>query len=81
MKNVLIITAFKDKYTGIIYDAGKIVEMTEERIREVKEVNPGLIEVVGKAVEPVATVEPEAEVEVPEVEVPETPPKATKKNK
>lgn len=83
MKRVLIVSNFKDRYTGEMYVAGSIVEMTDERIREVKEVNPGLIEVVGKVKEPVATEESAVEVpavEVPEVEVPDAPKeKATKK--
>ena len=83
MKRVLIVSNFKDRYTGEMYVAGSIVEMTDERIREVKEVNPGLIEVVGKVKEPVATEESAVEVpavEVPEVEVPDAPAKkATKK--
>ena len=87
MKRVLIVSNFKDRYTGEMYVAGSIVEMTDERIREVKEVNPKLIEVVGKVKEPVATEESAVEVpavevpavEVPEVEVPDAPKKKAAK--
>lgn len=61
MKKVLINETFKDVYTGRMRTAGDICEMTDERIKEIKEVNPNFVTVIGKA----ETVE---ETEVEEVE-------------
>lgn len=47
MKKVLVNVEFKDRYTGEKYVAGKTYEMTDERIKEVKEVNPNFIDVIG----------------------------------
>ncbi|MBQ8254943.1 MAG: hypothetical protein IJY94_05505 [Clostridia bacterium] len=46
-KLVLINHDFKDAYTGKIHKAGKKVEMTDERIAEVKGVNPDFVTVIG----------------------------------
>ena len=46
-KVVLINVPFKDVYTGERYVAGKTTEMTDERIKEVKEVDPNFITVIG----------------------------------
>lgn len=61
MKKVLINETFKDVYTGRMRTAGDTAEMTDERIKEIKEVNPNFVTVIGKA----ETVE---ETEVEEVE-------------
>ncbi len=47
MKKVLINVTFNDRYTGKKHIAGKTEKMTEERIAEIKEVNPNFISVVG----------------------------------
>ena len=51
MKKVYIEMPFKDRYTGKIYNPGKTVERTDERVAEIKAVNPNFITVVG-VVEP-----------------------------
>ena len=61
-KKVLINENFKDRYTGKMRVAGKKVEMTEDRIKEIKEVNPNFITVIGNVA--AAT---EDEVEVAEI--------------
>ena len=47
MKKVLINVSFKDRYTGKTRVAGKTAEMSEERVAEIKEVNPNFITVIG----------------------------------
>ena len=48
MKKVVVNVPFIDRYTGKLLKAdGKPIEMTEERVAEVKEVNPNFISVVG----------------------------------
>lgn len=54
MKKVLFNVSFKDRYTGKLIKAGTTAEMTEERIAEIKEVNPNFVSVIGN-------VEPEPE--------------------
>ena len=49
MKKVLINTNFKDVYTGELYIAGHYTSMTDERIAEVKAVDPNLVTIVGMA--------------------------------
>ena len=49
-KIVLVNIDFKDVYTGKLHEAGDKVEMTDERITEVKSVNPELVTVIGTAV-------------------------------
>ena len=51
MKNVLVNVPFRDVYTGKMYEAGKTYPMSEERVKEVKEVNPNFVTVVGNAEE------------------------------
>lgn len=51
MKEVLINVPFRDVYTGEVYTAGKTYPMTEERVKEIKEVNPNFVTVVGNAKE------------------------------
>ncbi len=46
-KLVLINYDFKDAYSGKLYKAGDKVEMTDERIAEVKGVNPEFVTVIG----------------------------------
>ncbi len=50
-KKVLINVTFKDRYTGKLRVAGKTAEMTEERVREVNEVNPNFVSVIGNVPE------------------------------
>lgn len=53
MKKVVVNVPFIDRYTGKLLKAdGKPIEMTEERIAEIKEVNPNFISVVGNVEEP-----------------------------
>lgn len=47
MKTVLVNITFRDAYTGEIRIAGKTYQMSEERVKEVKEVNPNFVTVVG----------------------------------
>lgn len=47
MKKVLINVSFKDRYTGKTRVAGETTEMSEERVAEIKEVNPNFISVIG----------------------------------
>ena len=51
MKKVLINVEFRDVYTGEVYTPGKTYPMTEERVKEIKEVNPNFVTVVGNAKE------------------------------
>jgi uncharacterized membrane protein YukC len=52
MKKVVVNVPFKDRHTGKLLKAdGKILEMTEERVQEIKEVNPNFITVVGNVEE------------------------------
>lgn len=53
MKKVMINVSFKDRYTGELYTAGTTAEMTDERVYEVKEVNPNFVTVIGYVEEPV----------------------------
>lgn len=61
-KLVLINVDFKDAYTGKIHRAGERVEMTDERITEVKSVNPEFVSVIG-IVEEVETTDEVGEIE------------------
>lgn len=71
-KIVLVNVDFIDAYTGELHKAGSRVEMTDERIAEVKAVIPEGVSVVGKVEEPVQ----EGKVEEP---VPAEKPKKGKK--
>lgn len=72
---------FRDKYTGDIRFTGEIVEMSEERYKEINAKKNGLVEKVEEKTEEVQTSEatkPEAgavEVEAEATEHPETPEK------
>lgn len=46
-KLVLVNYDFRDAYTGKLRKAGDKVEMTDERIAEVKGVNPDFVSVIG----------------------------------
>lgn len=46
-KKVLINVTFKDRYTGKLRVAGKTATMTEERIKEINDVNPNFVSVIG----------------------------------
>lgn len=46
-KLVLVNYDFKDAYSGKLHKAGDKVEMTDERIAEVKGVNPDFVSVIG----------------------------------
>ena len=61
-KLVLINVDFKDAYTGKIHRAGERVEMTDERITEVKSINPEFVSVIG-IVEEVDTTDTVEEIE------------------
>lgn len=76
MRTVLVNVPFRDKYTGEVYVAGKTYTMSEERVKEVKEVNPNFITVIGA---PKAEAPEVEEVEVADVEVVEEKPKRTGK--
>lgn len=53
MKKVVVNVPFIDRYTGELLKAdGKPIEMTEERVAEVKEVNPNFITVIGNVEKP-----------------------------
>lgn len=56
-KIVLVNVDFIDAYTGKLHKAGDRVEMTDERIAEVKAVIPEGVSVVGKVEEPAAPAE------------------------
>lgn len=49
MKKVLVNATFNDAHTGKPRLAGKTYDMPEERVAEIKEINPNLITVVGVA--------------------------------
>lgn len=67
MKKVVVNVPFIDRYTGKLLKAdGKPVEMTEERIAEIKEVNPNFISVVGNVEEPKKPEDEKSEDEKPE---------------
>lgn len=78
MKIVMVNVDFIDAYTGEMHKTGSKVEMTEDRIAEVKAVNPEFVSVIGTVAEPAqtATVEPVVE---PVAEPDAKPKKATKK--
>nr|DAM15749.1 MAG TPA: hypothetical protein [Caudoviricetes sp.] len=46
MARVKVLTAFKNKYTGALHAPGDILDITEERIEEIKAVADNLIEVI-----------------------------------
>lgn len=50
-KIVLVNIDFKDVYTGKLHKAGDKLEMTDERITEVRSVNPEFVSVIGTAAE------------------------------
>ena len=56
-KLVLVNVDFKDVYTGKLHKAGDREEMTDERVMEVKAINPDFVTVVG-AVEEEETPDP-----------------------
>lgn len=47
MKEVIINTDFRDRYTGKKHIAGKTEKMTDERVKEIKEINSELVTVIG----------------------------------
>lgn len=72
MKKVLVNVPFRDKYTKELYEAGKTYPMPEERVKEVKEVNPNFVTVIGEVPAPVEET-PDVP-EVPDAEAPEEEP-------
>ena len=48
-KIVLVNIDFRDVYTGKLHKAGDKVEMSDERITEVRSVNPEFVSVIGTA--------------------------------
>jgi hypothetical protein len=75
-KIVLVNVDFIDAYTGELHKAGSRVEMTNERIAEVKAVIPEGVSIVGKVEEPVQEGSTDEKVEEP---VPAEKPKKGKK--
>ena len=47
MLKVLINMAFKDRYTGKMYEANKEVEISKERATEIQNIDKSLITVLG----------------------------------
>lgn len=67
MKTVMVNQPFKDRYdTSKTYVAGKTYQLTEERITEIRGVNPNLITVIGPSVAAVESAEATEEPEIPE---------------
>lgn len=56
-KIVLVNVDFIDVYTGKLHKAGDKVEMTDERIAEVRGVNPEFVSVIGTVAEPAQAAE------------------------
>ena len=54
MKLVKVLIPFNDKVTGVPYKANDEIELTDERIAEVKTVNPNMVLVLGDAKKPTA---------------------------
>lgn len=52
MKKVMINIDFNDAHTGKRHKAGTKEKMSEERVAEIRAVNPELITVIGSADEP-----------------------------
>ena len=77
-KIVLVNVDFIDAYTGELRKAGSRVEMTDERIAEVKAVIPEGVSVVGKVEEPV--IEDSTEHDAPFEDAPVEKPKKGKKS-
>ncbi len=75
-KIVLVNVDFIDAYTGQLHKAGERVEMTDERIAEVKAVIPEGVSVVGKVEEPAAPAAPAQE----PAQAPDEKPKKGKKS-
>lgn len=46
MARVKVLTAFRNRYTGALHAPGDILDITEERIEEIKGVADNLIEVI-----------------------------------
>lgn len=46
MARVKVLTAFRNKYTGALHAPGDILDITEERIEEIKAVADNLIEAI-----------------------------------
>jgi hypothetical protein len=46
MARVKVLTAFENRYTGVLHAPGDILDITEERIAEIKAVADNLIEVI-----------------------------------
>ncbi len=44
---VLVNTDFRDRHTGKIHKAGKTLKMSDDRITEVRSVNPDFVTVIG----------------------------------
>lgn len=47
----MVNVGFDDAYTGEKYVAGKVIELSEQRVAEVKEIDKNLISVIGNVVE------------------------------
>ena len=77
-KLVLINYDFKDAYSGELHKAGDKVEMTDERIAEVKGVNPEFVTVIGIIEEGIGEVNEEVIGEVDAAPVSAAKPKKSK---
>lgn len=63
MKKVMINIDFIDAETGKVRKAGTKVKLTEERVAEIRAVNPDLITVIGTVEEPKEPAEQEEQIE------------------
>ena len=63
MKKVMINIDFIDAETGKVRKAGTKVKLTEDRVAEIRAVNPELITVIGTVEEPKESVRPDGQVE------------------
>lgn len=69
---VLVLESFTDKYTGVVYKSGDILEgLTEERVNEINAVKKGLISTISKQVKETENVEAK-KVTKPDKQVKET---------
>ncbi len=57
---------FIDKYTGELHRIGEVIDVTEERLAEIRKVDAGFVEVVEGDTIPLQTEEIEEKVDAPE---------------
>ncbi len=63
MKLVKVLVPFTDKVTGKAYNVNDDIELTDERIAEIKAVSVNMIMVLGEAKKPKAEAKPKAKKE------------------